>query len=177
MRILVLDSITRLCLINAFKASIAPEIPADIQVDYACGWQDGLKCFSQNKYDLVVIESILVVKEIDIPPSAKRIFAETKAIIKKSGGPVIRTVQIPGFTGEKISKVLIGADECIRQMQAINPETKYIVACHLRSGYSRENRKRLDEMIGVLAVVNHIAARTNKPKVLKLIRDCARDRV
>lgn len=162
-RILVLDSEPARCA-GTFKACIAPDLSKDILVDYVSGWKKGLKRFSKNEYDLVVIESLLNLEEFDY----SRI--TMSGIFKGPGSSETGTVHIPGFSAEKISNILIRARDCIRRMHAINAHAKYIVCCHLRSGYSREERETLSRMNNVLGILNFLSSKKNKQKMLKLIR-------
>jgi hypothetical protein len=170
-RMLILDSVTKKQCSMVFERLIAPEIPADIQVDYAYGWKEGLERFSKDKYAMVVIESILALKEIEFSqPAFTNVFAKMKALFKKTG-TVKGTIHIPGFSGEKISNLLIYASDCICQMQAINPETKYIVCCHLTSGYSREEREKLSSLGNVIGVLNFLNSKGNRQKIITLIKN------
>ena len=172
MKILVLDSVTR-HLVNVFERNIAPEIPTDIQVDYVQGWEKGLRMFKDYPYDMVVIESIVARREIEISPKTKSLLVKIKDACKRLGKPVVGTVDIPGFTGQASGSLLIGAEKCIQQMQTIRPQTKYIVSNHLRSGYSKENRQRLNEMENIIGVFNNLLSKGIKLKILKLIQKCA----
>ena len=162
-RILVIDSFLAKC-IKTFKACIEPEINADI--DYEIGLESAMTRFKQQKYDLVVIESLVVWPK-------NNLVGRIKSFIKRCLNKLTDNSEFEPDIWDMINASsdfdVTSPVQCIPLLRDINPDARYIVTCHLRSGFEKEERKMLEDIPEIIEVLNYLSSDSSKKKMLKII--------
>jgi hypothetical protein len=70
------------------------------------------------------------------------------------------------------SKVLLDVTspaQCIPLLRDINPDARYIVTCHMRSGFEKDERQMLEDIPEIIEILNYLSSDRNKKKILKII--------